>query len=777
VSSETTGVPLYTVDDLLADEGLKGIGWCEAQTNRADEYLRMLFARGEAPIGTALVALGGYGRRELCPGSDLDVALVHAQGVDVQDLANRLWYPVWDSGIRLGHQVGTVDQIVAVACESLDVATSLLSARLIVGDEGLARELAQRGREQWLLRRQHYYSRLVEVVSERQERFGEVAFLLEPDLKEARGGLRDVHTLGWIEINQALLRESETDDLKKSAEILLAIRVEMHRVVRNRSDRLLLEIQDEVASRLDYKDADELMADVAAASRSIAWIFDGALRHINKSRQNRRRIRQVVMGHRQQIEIEPGLTFNDGLVHLSSSLPQNDPLIVLRCAVAAASHDALLSRPALEYLAEQFEQSAPLPVPWPQEARALFVRLLATGFPAVSVIEDLDQMGLFVPLLPEWGPCRSRPQRNAYHRFTVDRHLLVTAAQASLLVGRVEREDLLLVGAFLHDIGKGYPGDHTEIGQELVAVIGKRMGFSVADVDCLVKMVKHHLLLPDVATRRDLDDSGTIRAVAEAIGSREMLSLLWALTEADSIATGASAWSSWKAELVGELVARVDHLIAGGDLSDVIGEAFPEPAQLQLLRAEGLLILGEGSTLTVATDDRPGIFSKVAGVLALNGMGVVSAAAHSEGGRALSVFHIESSFGVDPDWEQIRLLVGRALAGRLALAARLGDRARTYQIAPMSARPARPRVVVDNRTSASATVLEVTCPDGVGVLYRITRAFAELDLDIVSARVQTLGSDVVDAFYVRDARGRKIDDLDHLAEIELAILRWIQVDF
>ncbi|GIT75793.1 MAG: hypothetical protein Ct9H300mP31_03240 [Acidimicrobiaceae bacterium] len=174
------------------------------------------------------------------------------------------------------------------------------------------------------------------------------------------------------------------------------------------------------------------------------------------------------------------------------------------------------------------------------EARDLFVELLACGPAAVPVIEDLDHVGLFVLLGPEWEPCRSRPQRNAYHRFTVDRHLMETAAEASRLVDRVDRPDLLLVGALLHDIGKGYPGDHTEVGVDLMRTIGSRMGFSGADTDLLVAMVEHHLLLPDVATRRDLDDDGTIRSVADALGSIRLLELLGALTEADSIATGPS---------------------------------------------------------------------------------------------------------------------------------------------------------------------------------------------------------------------------------------------
>jgi len=771
----TTGqpdAPAYAIDDLLADGDLTGVAWCEARTARTDAYLLALYGAAGSPAGTALVALGGYGRGDLCPESDLDVALVHAPGVDVGGVADRIWYPVWDAGLKLGHQVGTVDQILEVARENLDTATSLLAARHLAGDEALSGDLAERGRAQWTSRWQTHLADLQTAVAERHARFGEVAFLLEPDLKEARGGLRDVHTLGWLEVNEPVLRETESAALAEAAETLLAARVELHRVTGRRSDRLLLELQDEVSARLGYRDADLLMADVAAAARTIAWTGDGASRRISRALSDRMRRRPL--GRRRSREVAPGMLLEDGLLHLDADVAVDDPLAVLRCAREAAGHGALLARRALDRLADE---AADLPTPWPEEARRLFVDLLAAGEPMVAVVEDLDQRGLFVPILPEWEPCRSRPQRNAYHRFTVDRHLLVATAEASVLVDRVDRPDLLLVGALLHDIGKGYPGDHTEVGMELVATIGERMGFPPADVDVLVAMVEHHLLLPDVATRRDLDDDGTIRAVAGIVGGRRLLALLGALTEADSIATGPSAWSSWKAELVGELVRRVDHVLAGGDLGEIVGTSFLNVEQRRLLDGTGLHVEGSGSTLTVVADDRPGTFSKVAGVLALNGAGVAAAAAHSEDGRALSVFRVESEFGGDPDWERITEQVEQALAGRLAVAARLGDRSRTYRTAPTSARPARPRVTVDNATSDVATVLEVTCPDGVGVLYRITRAFAELDLDIVSARVQTLGSDVVDAFYVRDVSGAKIEDRDHLAEVELAVLRWIDVDF
>ncbi len=768
---------VFDISDLLDDRSLQGPAFCAALTSRFDDYLAAVFAAADVPPGVALVAVGGYGRGEQCPGSDLDVALVHIPGMDMGDIAERVWYPLWDAGLKLGHQVGTVAQLLDVGAENLETATSLLAARVVAASsadgEALVDDLAERALAQWKGRSRQNLDQLQGAVAERHARFGEVAFLLEPDIKEARGGLRDVHSLFWVEqATVPILREAESAGLAAAFETLLEVRVELHRLTGQRADKLLLELQDDVAAALGLADADVLMAEVSAAGRTIAWTGEGAARRTLRA--SRRRGPMKALSGIRRREVAPGLVLDDGRLELTDDADLGDPLLVLRYAASAARHDAYLQRGSLERLADHAE---PLPVPWPAEARGLFVDLLAAGPAAIPVIEDLDQVGLFVLLVPEWEPCRSRPQRNAYHRFTVDRHLMEAAAEASRLVGQVERPDLLLVGALFHDIGKGYPGDHTVVGVDLLTTIAARMGYEGDDVDLLVAMVEHHLLLPDVATRRDLDDNGTIRQVADAVGGTVLLGLLGALTEADSIATGPSAWSNWKAGLVRELVERTSHVLGGGDVGDVVGGSFPDAAQQALLDDGTFVVRGEGLELTVVAADRPGTFAKVAGVLALNGADVLGASAHSEHGRALSVFRVGSVLGGEPDWARIDEQVNRALAGRLAVAARLGDRSRTYRPIHLTARPARPTMTVDNVSSATATVLEVTCPDGVGVLYRITRAFAELDLDIVRAHVQTLGSDVIDAFYVRDQFGAKITDPEHLAEVELSVLRWVAVDF
>jgi [protein-PII] uridylyltransferase len=756
-------------DDLLADRTRSGSAWAAAYSERVDGWLVELWDEvAGARSGAALVAIGGYGRRELCPQSDLDLLLLH-DGTAPDDLASRLWYPIWDQGVKLGHSFRTVTEALALARDDLDTATALLSARHLAGDQALTNDLAARSLAQWRGATKRAVEELADRVRDRHERLGEVAFLLEPDLKESRGGLRDVHTLHWVHLAQPVLGPSEAAALFESYEVLLAARVELHRRTDRHADQLLLQEQDGVADALGYRDADELMRAIATAGRSIAWTSDDVWHRIERDRRGRKLFRE------RPREVGNGVVLEDRTIRLEPTVAvAGDPGAALRVAVAAATHRAPIERSTLERLASEVE---PMPDPWPDEARWLLTDLLLTGHAAIPVIEALDQVGLVHRMIPEWEPIRSRPQRNAYHRFTVDRHLCEAAANAAGLADRVDRPDLLVLGALFHDIGKGYPGDHTEVGIELVDRIATRMGFGDSEVAVLVNLVRHHLLLPDVATRRDLDDHGTIRSVAVQAGSVETLELLAALTEADSLATGPAAWGTWKAGLVAELVSRTAHVLRGGDAQEVTEPAFPTPAQLDLLARRELLVEGSGHQLTVVAPDRPGLFSRVAGVLALNGVDVLEASAHSQDGMALEVFRVVSSFGTEPNWVKLRTDVGRALEGKLAIRARLAERARTYRRrSAIAARPVASHVHVDNHTSDVATVIEVRAQDGIGVLFRITAAMVECDLDIVTAKVQTLGAEAVDAFYVRDPKGDKITDPRYLAEIERAVLHALAGD-
>ncbi|HEX2192640.1 MAG TPA: ACT domain-containing protein, partial [Acidimicrobiales bacterium] len=519
-------------------------------------------------------------------------------------------------------------------------------------------------------------------------------------------------------------------------------------------------------------DADGLMARVAAAARTIAWTSDEAWERIGSSLRGpsgRVAARDRPLG--------PGLVLREGSVELAPGTdPATDPTIVLRAAAAAAQAGTRLGRSTLDRLAAG---GRPPGDPWPAEARDALVRLLASGRAAIPVLEALDQKDLLVRTVPEWESVRHRPQRNAYHRFTVDRHLCEAAAEAASLGGRVARPDLLVVGAWLHDLGKGYAGrpghseDHSVAGAEVVEGLATRMGFGPADVAVLVAMVRHHLLLADAATRRDLDDPATAESVADAVGDTATLELLHALTEADSAATGPAAWSHWKEGLVDTLVSRVAAVLSGE--APASGQ-FPGPAHLALvarMREEGQVAIdARGPSLTVAAPDRPGLFCRVAGTLTVHGLDVLAARAWSgEDGVAVEDFRVEAVNGGEPQWEAVERDLRRTLAGRLSLEARLAERARAYagRTRLAVAVPTGTRVTVTNDASDTSTVVEVRAPDRVGTLYRITRALADLELDIRHAKVSTLGPEVVDVFYVVSGSGEKITDPDHVAEIERAV--------
>jgi [protein-PII] uridylyltransferase len=400
------------------------------------------------------------------------------------------------------------------------------------------------------------------------------------------------------------------------------------------------------------------------------------------------------------------------------------------------------------------------------------VRLLAAGHPAIDQLESLDQHGLLVRIIPEWAAVRNKPQRNAYHTYTVDRHLLEAAALASELTDSVERPDLLLIGALLHDIGKGFPGDHTEVGMEVVRHMSTRMGFSPHDVEILVDLVRHHLLLPDTATRRDLDDPTTVANVARAAGNRVTLHLLGALTEADSRATGPSAWGSWKAGLVAELVSRADLELAGeSKRTGPVPIPLAYRTLMEEVRSSGLPSVSlDPPQVVVAAPDRPGLLSDVAGALALHGMDVRAANVSGEDGVAVEVFTVEVARGTWPDTARLREDLAAVLADQLPIDERLSERGRVYPVRRRSAAHLPGSDVrVDNGASDSATVLEVRALDEVGLLHRITRVLFEAELDVVSARVSTLGELVVDAFYVREGVGTKVIDPDRLDQITAAI--------
>jgi [protein-PII] uridylyltransferase len=749
--------------DFLADHGLQGRAFCEAYTDLIESWLGELFAEaGGNQLDLALVAVGGQGRRELAPQSDLDLLLLLGKGVDGSAVADGLWYPIWDTGLKLGHAVRSVRDTLSLAAEDLETATALLSARHVAGNASLTEELAEKAKAGWRKRGRKWLDDLAVSVSARHAEAGEVAFDLEPDLKDGRGGLRDVHALAWARAAGAEVDPKLLVELQRHHDTLLAVRIELHRIAARPGDRLLLSEQDAVAAALGDADADVLMSRVAAAGRAIAWASDESwyeteLRSGGGLRERLRRERPL----------DDGLVLRNGRVCLAdATTPVTDPDAVVRVALGAARAGRRIDLATLAAL----ETAPPLPDPWPEQTRRRFVDLVLNGPASIPVVEALDQFGLWCPILPEWEHTRSLPQRNVFHRYTVDRHLLECSAEAASIAHRTPRPDLLVVAALLHDIGKGYPGDHSELGEELARRISTRMGFGPDDVDTIAMLVRHHLLLSDVATRRDLDDPATVDMVVDVVRTPERLALLRALSEADGLATGPTAWGPWKAQLVEQLAARVAARLNGEATSEA-RSGFPTDAQRELMRSGSSHVLTDGERITVVAPDRRGLFFRLAGVISLHGLDVVEANVASEDGVAIDEFRVVvGGSGVVP-WAAIEADVTKALEGRLAVQARLEERARSQRrrrIVGVSQFP--PRVRFDNDTASGATVIEAIGPDRLGLLYGLARTMADLDLDVQTARIHTMGGDVVDTFYVTDANGEKILDADYQSEIRRALM-------
>jgi len=764
----------------LIDQGeLHGDAFCQAYSAAADEWLSGLFedATGGDRRGMALVAVGGYGRGELCPYSDLDVVLVHKGRKDVSAAADRIWYPVWDEGIALDHSVRRPSEVLDMAAEDLRVALGLLDGRVICGEPRIAEPVLEGARDRWASQKPPWLGVLADLVVERHVTYGDVGFLLEPDLKESHGGLRDIAALAAMMAAVPVLADYvDTVAIEGARGVLTAARVELHRRAGRELNRLLLQEQEQVAAAMGLADADALMHAVATAGRTVAWEGDdawrrrGAWSRAQGVRRGRRRDRQDA-GTVTAAAGQPGIgCTEDEVVLIDGADVTGDPSLALRLAAVAAHRNLPVSRDALNLLGRKAPEP---PVPWPDSLRDTLVQILANGPTAIPALEALDQRHLFERYLPEWASVRNKPQRNPYHRFTVDRHLLETTANAATIAHRVGRPDLLLLGSLLHDIGKGFPGDHTDVGMVVGTDIATRMGLPPDDVATIVTMIRLHLLLPDTATRRDLDDPATARRVADEVGDRRTLELLAAMVEADSLATGPSAWGGWKAGLVADLVERASQLLAGEPV------AAPTPlitADLEMVmdtvRTHGVPALSvEPPQVTVVAPDRSGLLAEVTGVLALHGLNVRSAVVSGAHGVAVEVFTAEPERGRWPSTAKLSNDLAAVMDGTLAVEEELAARAHTYRNAQRAkvAQLVSTQVTVDNSASDAATVVEVRAEDVVGQLHRITRALVACHLDVTSAKVSTFGSAVVDAFYVRGPDGRKLTEPAQIAAVEQAI--------
>ena len=702
------------------------------------------------PGSVALTAVGGYGRGELAPGSDLDILILHDGSNKADDLSqfiNGFLYPLWSAGRAVDHSVRTRAQTRDIAAEDIRVALGLLDLRFIQGNKDLFTTVDEDSRDSWRNNQKRNLPKLRESLEERANRSGELAFLLEPDLKEARGGLRDINALHAIEASGVVTVALER--MASGQALLSNVRDVLHELSGKTRDQLLLTEQDKVAAEMGFADADALMLEVAKAARSVDYLMDLTWHRIDQ------KSGKSWLRKKSSPEVARGLVLENEEISIKPSYEiSKDPEIGLRAAASAAQRGVPISIDACIAMAQNFTA---LPTPWPRSVREDLVSLIGGGIEMLRVFEALDQEGLIEKWIPEWAHVRFLPQRNVLHRHTVDRHMLETAVRAAALTRTVKRPDLLLVGALLHDIGKGYPDkDHSEYGEELIAPLAKRIGFDEEDCNILGLMVREHLLLSEVATRRDLDDPATIALVNERVKDPDSLQLLHALSIADGKATGRTAWSDWKASLVSTLVNKC--LAAMSGTKPV---AQPELTPKIKLTGEISLAIEEGDgifEIDVIARDQVGLLSIVAGVLSICRLEVRAARTKTTNEIAVFRWTVATDPNVEmPSEGKLLELLHKGIHGELDLGRKIDERIENYRRIPGIPTPP-PVVSVMNDIATSATVVEVRMHDRPGVLYSVAKAISRTGVDIRAAIVSTLGAEAFDTLYVTDVSGNALSE-------------------
>lgn len=836
--------------------GASGLQVVDLWTRLVDHAVMALFrvlAREHGLDGEplALLALGGYGREELSPHSDLDLLILVQEGLDPGPFVEGLLYPLWDAGLDVQAVARTLEENVEVARADSRSRSSLLEARLLAGDPALASAYQRRVVEGEIFARDvrpFVEAKLAEMEA-RHQRYGSTVYLLEPHLKEGEGGLRDIQTALWVAkvrfkvrsaaelLHKGVVPPGEIDALHLSRDFLLRVRNHLHFVAGRREDRLTYEFQDEAAPFFGYGDSggvpgvERFLQAFYASANGVGHFARTVIRRACEGLLPRTAVQKAPPG-----ELIPGVRLQGGEVYVEPSSASRRPLTLLAAFEAAQVWDAELSPQALEVVREnlhlvddRFRRDP--------EAVEMFLRVLRNPRRVATTLMRMHDVRFLDRFIPEFGRVFGRVERDLYHAYPVDVHSLFAVQEIRRLtrgeyqvefplLTRLSRElarpDILCLAALLHDIGKGEGHGHPERGAEIALAVGDRMGLAPSDLEYLVFLVRHHLLLSLTAQGRDLHDDELVTEVAAVVKDPEALKMLYLLTVADIRAVGPGAWTSWKDLLLRELYEKTAAVLESGGANRGLAEERAEEVKARLRQAAAEAGLPDGTEaflsgvdhpqyllahpiealvrhltlfgrreedpvtsvspvesqgyteVLLLTRDRPGLFACVAGLMAAQGINILSAVLHTRtDGWALDVFHVSSPVGgvVEQErasrWEDELRAVLRGDASFEAVA---GSKLRR----PPALRRPRPRVParvrVDNKASRRFTVIDVKAADRLGLLYDVARTLAARGLTIRLAKIATNIEQVSDAFYVERVGGGKIADPRETADLEQALL-------
>lgn len=847
-------------------ESNDGAAAVRADAFLVDQVLRVLYEAtvervypgGNRTAGEqlALVAVGGYGRAEMAPYSDVDILFLYPykQTPWVEQVVEYMLYILWDLRLKLGQATRSIDETMRQAKDDVTICTALLESRFVWGDQALYQEFRERFRAEVVTEKGiGFIEAKLQESQQRHDRLGDSRYVVEPNIKEGKGGLRDLQTLFWIGkylyevdnveelVNKGILNRSEARKFATAQKLLWTIRCHMHYLAGRAEERLTFDLQGEIAARMGYKDhagtkpVERLMKHYHLAARDIGDLTRIFCAAIEAEHQRKPRLSLPSWLQRKRT-IEGFRLDKDRLTVPNDDMFQTDPVNLIRLFHVAHHYDldihphALrLATQSIKLINDAFRKDA--------EANRLFLDIISSDKNPERILRRMNEARVFGKFVTDFGRIVGQMQYDMYHSYTVDEHTIIAlgnlhqiergdlkeiAPVASDVIHKVLSRRALFVATFLHDVAKGRGGDHSVLGERVAKRLCPRFGMSEEETETVAWLVRAHLIMSNTAFKRDLNDPKTIEDFANQVQSPERLRLLLVLTVADIRAVGPNVWNAWKAGLIRELYYRADEVLSGQAAVDVqtnriaarqhalrarladwsdedfeahISRGYPpywlafdeeilarhaELARKADRDEDGLTVdyrvdeARDATEVTIYAADHPGLFYRFAGALSARGANIVDARIFTlRNGMALDVFWVQDerrqAISSRAKLARMTAAIKRALSGEI----RLED-----EIREKSANPSRrskayktpPRVLIDNNASVSHTVVEVNTKDSPGLLYRVTRCLAGLNLQIQSAKISTFGERVVDVFYVKDLFGLKIENQRRLDQIRETLL-------
>ncbi|HJU18196.1 MAG TPA: [protein-PII] uridylyltransferase [Stellaceae bacterium] len=798
----------------------------------------------------AIVAVGGYGRGELAPYSDIDLLflLPYKQTPYTEQVVEYLLYLLWDLGLKVGQSTRSIEECLHQAKSDPTIRTALLEARYVWGEQALLHDLKRRfdGEIVRGTAAQFIEAKLAERDA-RHLRVGDSRYQLEPNVKEGKGGLRDLHTLFWIAkyiyriddvkklVELGVLSSAESQRFLRAQSFLWTVRCHLHYLAGRAEERLTFDLQAEIGRRMGYTDhagsrgVERFMKRYFLIAKDVGDLTRIFCAILEAEQKRKRRLSWARWGAGRR-QLDGFVIDGERLAIPSEDFFRRDPTALLRL-FRVAQQNGIDIHPRALRAASQSLKLIGRALREDPEANRLFLDILTARQDPETALRRMNEAGVFGRFIPDFGRVVAQMQYDMYHVYTVDEHTLFAIGILDRIESGQLRDELplatqiaptilsrraLYVAVLLHDIAKGRGGDHSVIGERIACKLGPRLGLSAEETETVAWLVRWHLLMSNTAFKRDIDDPQTIADFVARVQSPERLKLLLVLTVADIRAVGPKVWNGWKAALLRELYHRAVEVIAEGlspegrnariaaaqaaarqllpdftaeEIESFLARGYPfywlsldaatHARHARLMReadARGAPLVVEEridahravTELTLYTADHPGLFSRIAGALAVSGANIVDAKIMTmANGMALDTFWVQDQDGGAFDradkLKRLAETCEKVLTGDLKLHVELArppaipSRTRVFAVAP--------RVLIDNKASASHTIIEVNGRDRPGLLYELTRELTRLNLQVSSAKISTYGEKVVDVFYVKNLFGHKVEHPLKLADI------------